>query len=195
MISDLWLKAAFLLGIVAQVVIRSPYNRQRRQTQVTTDQVSRQEQVLLGLLFVSLVVPLIYIFTDWLAFADYTLPLWAGIAGVLLLLLSLWLFWRSHADLGRNWSPSLQIVESHTLVTNGIYRTIRHPMYASQWVFVIAQILLLQNWIAGPATLLVFALFYFLRVPQEEQMMIEQFGAAYRAYMAHTGRIIPRLGR
>ena len=190
-----WLKSAFLLGIVAQIVIRMPYNRQRQQTAVTTDRVSGQEKVLLSLLFVSLVVPLIYSFTDWLAFADYTLPAWAGIVGVLLLLLSLWLFWRAHADLGRNWSPSLQIMESHTLITKGIYQSIRHPMYASQWVFVIAQILLIQNWIAGPATLLVFAPFYFLRVPQEEQMMIEQFGAVYRAYMARTGRVLPRLGR
>lgn len=190
-----WFKGAFLLGIVAQIVIRMPYNRQRQQTAVTTDRVSGQEKVLLGLLFVSLVVPLIYSFTDWLAFADYRLPLWAGIVGVLLLILSLWLFWRAHADLGRNWSPSLQIMESHTLITKGIYQSIRHPMYASQWVFVIAQLLLLPNWIAGPATLLVFAPFYFLRVPQEEQMMTEQFGAAYRAYMAKTGRVLPRLGR
>lgn len=193
--ATVWLKSAFLLGIVAQIVIRIPYNRQRQQTPVTTDRVSHQEKVLLGLLFVSLVVPLIYIFTNWLAFADYTLPPWTGIVGVLLLLLSLWLFWRSHADLGRNWSPSLQIMEHHTLVTNGIYRLIRHPMYASQWVFVIAQILLLPNWIAGPATLVVFAPFYFLRVPQEEQMMLEQFGAAYRAYMARTGRILPKWGK
>lgn len=193
--ATVWLKSVFLLGIVAQIVIRIPYNRQRQQTQVTTDRVSNQEKVLLGLLFVSLVVPLIYIFTDWLAFADYSLPLWAGIAGVLLLLLSLWLFWRSHADLGRNWSPSLQIMESHTLVTKGIYRLIRHPMYASQWVFVVAQILLLPNWIAGPATLVVFAPFYFLRVPQEEQMMLEQFGAAYRAYMVQTGRVLPKWGK
>lgn len=193
--ATLWFKGAFLLGIVAQIMIRMPYNRQRRQIQVATDRVSGQEKVLLGLLFVSLVVPLIYSFTDWLTFADYTLPAWAGIVGVLLLLLSLWLFWRAHADLGRNWSPSLQIMESHTLITKGIYQSIRHPMYASQWVFVIAQILLIQNWIAGPATLLVFAPFYFLRVPQEEAMMIEQFGAAYRAYMARTGRVLPHLDR
>ena len=190
--ATLWLKSAFILGIVAQIMIRSPYNRQRQQTHVATDRISRQEKVLLGLLFGSLVVPFIYIFTDWLAFADYTLPSWAGIAGSVLLLLSLWLFWRAHADLGRNWSPSLQIMTSHTLVTHGIYRVIRHPMYASQWVFGIAQILLLHNWLAGLATVLVFAPFYFLRVPQEEAMMLEQFGAAYRAYMTRTGRILPK---
>ena len=191
--SDFWLKAAFLLGIVAQMVIRSPYNRLRQQNRVTTDRVTTQEMVLLWLLLLGLILSLIYVFTDWLAFADYHLPAWLGVVGILLLLLSLWLFWRSHADLGRNWSPSLQIIEEHTLVTNGVYRAIRHPMYAAQWLFVLAQLLLLQNWIAGPINLLVFIPFYFLRVPQEEQMMIEQFGATYRDYMARTGRILPRL--
>lgn len=192
--SDFWLKAAFLLGIVAQIVIRSPYNRLRQQNRVTIDRVTTQEWVLLWLLLVGLVISLLYIFTDWLAFADYQLPTWLGVVGILLLLLSLWLFWRSHVDLGRNWSPTLQIIDQHTLVTNGVYHYIRHPMYASQWLFVLAQILLLQNWIAGPANLLLFIPFYFLRVPQEEQMMIEQFGAPYRDYMARTGRVVPRLG-
>jgi len=32
-------------------------------------------------------------------------------------------------------------------------------------------------------------------VPREEAMMSEQFGAAYRTYMARTGRVIPRLGK
>lgn len=192
--SDFWLKAAFLLGIVAQIVIRSPYNRLRQQNRVTIDRVTTQEWVLLWLLLVGLVISLLYIFTDWLAFADYQLPTWLGVVGLLLLLLSLWLFWRSHVDLGRNWSPTLQIIDQHTLVTNGVYHYIRHPMYASQWLFVLAQILLLQNWIAGPANLLLFIPFYFLRVPQEEQMMIGQFGAPYRDYMARTGRVVPRLG-
>lgn len=194
--ATVWLKSAFILGIIAEIVIRAPYNRRRQQTQVATDRVSIQEKVLLGLLFLGMfVLPMIYIFTDWLAFADYELPEWLGIGGILLLLLALWLFWRAHADLGRNWSPSLQIMEQHTLVTGGIYRVIRHPMYASQWLFVLAQLLLLQNWIAGLANLLVFIPFYWLRVPLEEQMMIEQFGAAYRAYIAQTGRILPRLGK
>jgi protein-S-isoprenylcysteine O-methyltransferase Ste14 len=35
---------------------------------------------------------------------------------------------------------------------------------------------------------------YVLRVPREEQMMLEQFGEAYRMYMNQTGRVIPRLG-
>ncbi len=85
------------------------------------------------------------------------------------------------------------MLAGHTLVAEGVYRTIRHPMYASQMLLGVAQILLLQNWIAGPAGLLLFLPLYWVRVPREEQMMLDQFGADYRAYMARTGRILPRL--
>jgi protein-S-isoprenylcysteine O-methyltransferase Ste14 len=34
---------------------------------------------------------------------------------------------------------------------------------------------------------------YLSRVSAEEQMMLEQFGEQYRAYMQRTGRLIPRL--
>jgi protein-S-isoprenylcysteine O-methyltransferase Ste14 len=103
------------------------------------------------------------------------------------------MFWRSHADLGRNWSPSLQLREGHELVTEGVYRHIRHPMYASEWLWSIAQALMLQNWVAGWAGLALFTPLYVLRVPREEQMMLDQFGEEYRAYMNRTGRIVPQL--
>jgi protein-S-isoprenylcysteine O-methyltransferase Ste14 len=38
-----------------------------------------------------------------------------------------------------------------------------------------------------------FLLLYLGRVPQEEQMMQDHFGDAYRVYAARTGRIIPHL--
>jgi protein-S-isoprenylcysteine O-methyltransferase Ste14 len=109
-----------------------------------------------------------------------------------LLVCALIVFWRAHADLGRNWSPSLQVREGHSLITRGLYQYIRHPMYASQWLYVIAQPLLLHNWIAGLGGLLLFLPLYVLRVPAEEQMMVDGFGEEYRAYMLRTGRVLPR---
>lgn len=48
-------------------------------------------------------------------------------------------------------------------------------------------------WLAGPAGLLCFIPFYFLRVPAEEKMMLETFGDRYRDYIKTTGRVFPRL--
>jgi protein-S-isoprenylcysteine O-methyltransferase Ste14 len=107
----------------------------------------------------------------------------------------LWLLWRSHADLGHNWSAKLSIAAEPSLVTRGVFRYIRHPMYASHVLWAIAQALLIQNWIAGLASLVVFLPLYLLRVPHEEDMMLKQFGDQYRAYMDRTGGVIPRLCR
>ncbi len=95
--------------------------------------------------------------------------------------------------LGANWSPTLEVGAQHTLTTQGVYGVIRHPMYASQLLWGFAQALLLQNWIAGFAGLAAFLPLYLVRTPQEERMMLDHFGDAYRAYCAQTGRIVPRL--
>jgi len=66
-------------------------------------------------------------------------------------------------------------------------------MYASIWVWCLAQGLLLENWLAGWYALLAFALMYFVRTPREEQMMCEYFGQEYRDYMRRTRRLFPRI--
>ena len=165
---------------------------------MAVEQVGALERALVSQLFVGIVlVPAIYASTSWLDRANYRLPPEAqrslGGVGAILMTLSIWLFWRSHADLGRNWSPSLQLREGHELVTEGVYRHIRHPMYASEWLWGIAQALMLQNWVAGWTGLALFTPLYVLRVPREERMMLDRFGEGYRAYMDRTGRVVPRL--
>ena len=199
MLSLASLKSVYFLGLLAELLIRLPHERQRRQNRIVVDRVSWLERLLVGLVAVGLFcIPVVYAFTPWLNRANYRLSPRAtsdaGGVGAAFLGIAVWLFWRSHTDLGREWSPSLQIREGHTLITSGVYKSIRHPMYASIWLWGIAQALLLQNWVAGWAGLVLFLPMYVLRVPREEQMMLEQFGEAYRAYINRTGRVIPRLG-
>ena len=186
------------LYFLALLVIRIPHEQRRRKTRMAVERVNTLERTLVSLLFVGIVfAPAIYASTSLLDRANYRLPLEAqrsvGGVGAMLMTLAIWLFWRSHADLGRNWSPSLQLREGHELVTEGVYRYVRHPMYASEWLWSIAQALLLQNWVAGWAGLALFTPLYVMRVPREEQMMLDRFGAEYRSYMNRTGRIVPQL--
>ncbi|HMQ33003.1 MAG TPA: protein-S-isoprenylcysteine O-methyltransferase [Chloroflexaceae bacterium] len=189
----------YFAGVTAETLLRLPYDRRRRKIPKTDQRVSAAERGLLGGLLVGLLVlPMVYSLTSWLDGADYrlgpTARARAGWAGSALLAAAIWLFWRAHRDLGSNWSPSLEIGSGHTLVTRGVYRRIRHPMYASQLLWSIAQILLLPNWVAGWAGLATFLPLYLSRVPNEERMMLDHFGEAYRAYCAETGRLVPRLG-
>ena len=184
----------YFVAIGVEMIIRAPVNQQRKKEKISEQRVSNLERTLLGLLFlVMFFLPVIYAATNWLDFANYTLPIWASWLGVLILAGALFVFWRAHSDLGANWSPSLEIREKHELITRGIYGMIRHPMYASQWLWVIAQPLLLQNWIAGFANLLLFIPFYLLRVKAEEQMMLDSFGKQYQEYMQKTGGLLPKI--
>jgi protein-S-isoprenylcysteine O-methyltransferase Ste14 len=193
-------KLLYFVAMGAEVAIRAPYERQRNQTTMVEERVGREEVGGLTLLFAGMLgIPLAYVVLPWLKRWDYR---WhedtrrrAGFLGTVMMIAAVWVFYRAHADLGRNWSPTLQIREEHELVTQGIYGWIRHPMYASQWLWCLAQVLMLPNWLAGPVGFLTFVPFYIMRVRAEERMMIEQFGDAYRAYMERTGRVVPRVQR
>lgn len=185
---------AYFVAIFIEMAIRAPIRKAQQGDAKSEQRVTGQEKTLLGLLFLAMFfIPLIYTFSHWLDFADYTLPTWAGWLGVVILAFALYVFWRAHKDLGLNWSPSLEIREKHELITKGIYGLIRHPMYASQWLWVIAQPLLLQNWIAGFLNLIIFIPFYVLRVKAEEKMMLDSFGEEYKNYLQKTGAVFPKL--
>ena len=190
-----WIFRLFYLAfVVGTFIIRWPHHKRNKRNQIIQDQKTGLEKGLLfgaslGMMF----LPLLYVFTSLLGFADYSLPVWARMLGVLIMLSSLWLFYRSHNDLGRNWSPTLEVRQDHTLITAGIYKSIRHPMYTSIWLWVIAQPLLLLNYVAGLSGVVAFGLLYFLRIGKEEQMMIRQFGQQYKDYITQTNRLIPKL--
>ncbi|MFN2480243.1 MAG: protein-S-isoprenylcysteine O-methyltransferase [Pyrinomonadaceae bacterium] len=184
----------FLFGFSAYVIIRGVFEQRSKNNEKAVSRSDNRERLLMLIMVVGgMILPCVYLFTHWLGFADYRLPAFAPWFGTAVMVVALWLFWRSHADLGRNWSRTLEIRKGHQLVTHGVYRLVRHPMYASIWLFSLAQGLLLQNWLAGWSAFVAFAIMYFVRIPQEERMMREFFGQEYSDYMLQTGRLFPRV--
>ena len=146
---------------------------------------------LLVLAWVGFFVPLIWVASPAFSFAEYALGTGPLVAGVMCLVIGLWLFYRSHADLGTNWSITLEVREQHRLITQGVYRRIRHPMYLALTLYSIGQALVIPNWVAGPSNLIAFVILLALRLPAEEKMMVEEFGGEYAAYSARTKCLIP----
>ena len=174
-------------------LIRRPYEKSNKSNKIVHDQKDKVEKTTLVLVSVGMMLlPLTFIFTDLLSFADYSLPLGLHITGVTIMIISAWLFYRSHKDLGKNWSVTLEIREEHKLISSGVYSKIRHPMYTAIWLWVIGQAFLLNNFIAGLSGIVFFGLLYFLRVGQEEKMMEANFGDQYIQYKSQTGRLIPK---
>ena len=186
----------YLICLIMGSFIRVWYGRKNRQDRKAMLREEGLAYTLLASLWaLAILLPIVHMFSRWLSFADYNLPTWVGWIGIAIFAIALWLLWRSHADLGQNWRMTTEIREGHKLVTSGIFRYIRHPMYSAHWLWGIAQVLLIHNWIAGLASVFILLPMYLMRVRREEQMMLEKFGEEYRSYMKQTGRIIPRLLR
>ncbi len=192
----------YLAGLVFSEALRLPHRVGRFRSGRAWSRTSLLNRlpeflVLGGVLIGIWALPIVYAFTDWLEPLDYSLPAWAVWLGVFVFLVSLGIRWKAQRDLGGQWSHTLETAEGHRLVTNGIYACLRHPIYASLVLWASAQPLLMHNFAAGWSGAVAVALIWLIRVPREEQLMLEKFGEEYKQYMERTGRLIPRcrLGR
>ncbi len=90
-------------------------------------------------------------------------------------------------QLGRRYS--IDSTSTPQLVTHGLYRIVRHPLYTTS---------LIVMYLASPMTLnwLAFALscnaYFFVGSLFEERKLLREFGDAYRAYQRRVPRLLPR---
>jgi len=188
-------KIIYLIGLASLILMQLRFTGKNRQPVIMHSR-SGCDQTLQFLSGLGLtVIPLVYIFTPWLVWADIPVAdgfqYIAGVVGALVLGAALWLTRRAFTDLGSNWSAAMQIKENQVLVTTGIYRHLRHPLYAANLLWGLAQLLLLLNWIAGPVMLVTFIPFYLVRVQREEALLRVHFGESYTRYCAQTGGLWP----
>lgn len=190
-------EAQFKLALVALLLgdagVRLYYQRGCRGFKRAVVKHERREKFLYYLVGMGLIPIFFYLLTSWIN--TFRLPFPAGIRwlGAGLIFAGDLLFIWSHKALGSNLSPILEIRKGHTLVTDGPYRFIRHPMYAAIFLIGIGVSLLSANWIVALSYMMPTASLYLVRVSDEEEMMIGQFGDEYRQFMTRTGRLIPKL--
>lgn len=203
---DLLFRVLFLVLFILGVMIRGYCTRRVQATRERRSIKERFEDtvqaegkaaavLLIGQgIYLIIIVPLYLLFSPSLSWFRLPVPGWLRWLGVGLGVFCLpFLAW-IHYVLDKHWSSSLTLQEDHALVTSGPYRWIRHPMYTVHivyfftWVLVSANLLLLINYLL--TIILISA-----RIPKEEQMLLDQFGDEYRAYMKRTGRLLPRFGR
>ncbi|MHA1964522.1 MAG: methyltransferase [Candidatus Thorarchaeota archaeon] len=193
---------SFLVVFFLGMIFRGYYSRKSADYKKSLGELKRQPfehesrlsialQVLMGIFMIFGLV--IYVFYTplfpWMQLPLPDLIRWIGVVtGLVSLPFIAWVHWA----LGVVFSKTLTIQENHQLVTTGPYSRIRHPMYTVftfwflSWFLISANLLLLITWI-------ITMLYFIIRIPQEERMLLEQFGESYREYMSKTGRLFPKL--
>jgi len=196
-VSELAFKIAALACAVIYMSVRSYFERKLGRGAKTSQaaKMPSRDRLELGVVAVGSIVMWLWMLTPLLAFADtVSVPAPARYAGIAIAVGSVAMLFWTHRWLAGNWSPAVERPPAGTLVTGGPYRWVRHPMYLSFLLYNLGIAMISSNWLVYAGAALCFGYLYASRVDREERVMLEAFGDEYRAYAAHTGRVIPGIG-
>jgi len=108
-----------------------------------------------------------------------------SLVGVGLFILGFSIMIVAQITLWKNYSATLVIREDHKLITQGIYKFCRHPIYLG--VLIVASgISMFCTSVIGFLILLFLIPVFHVRIRMEENLLIEEFGDRYLAYQKRT---------
>jgi protein-S-isoprenylcysteine O-methyltransferase Ste14 len=114
---------------------------------------------------------------------------------LLLGLAAIALFVSSARTLGKNWSFVARTRGDHRLIKTGPYALVRHPIYTSLFLLMLAFAICLEHWIELVAAIPLFLVGTRVRTVAEERLLEDSFGQEFRDYRAVTPALFPRLLR
>jgi protein-S-isoprenylcysteine O-methyltransferase Ste14 len=110
--------------------------------------------------------------------------------GIILVILGCYVNVRGRLTLKQNWANQVTIYHNQQLVSDSVYKWVRHPLYASLiWMFCGAA-LIYANWLALLSVFAIFVPMMVYRAKQEEKLLCEEF-SKYADYQRKTGMLFP----
>jgi protein-S-isoprenylcysteine O-methyltransferase Ste14 len=117
---------------------------------------------------------------------------WVQVTGIVLAITALPMGISVFRNLGRNITDTVETRAHHELVTSGIYRFIRHPLYTTGFLFFFGLGLIAGLWPVLSLSVVVLVTLY-VRTFAEEDHLIAEFGDRYKQYITATGKFFPKL--
>jgi protein-S-isoprenylcysteine O-methyltransferase Ste14/SAM-dependent methyltransferase len=119
----------------------------------------------------------------------------AHAAGAVLGLVGIALTLRAQLDMGDSWRVGVDPGARTALVTGGLFRRMRNPIFTGMLLAAAGLVLLVPNAVAALALVaLLVAVEIHVRFV-EEPYLLRTHGDAYRVYASRTGRFLPGIGR
>lgn len=113
----------------------------------------------------------------------------AGIGALLCLAGVLFCLW-ARVTLGRNWSGTITLKQEHELIERGPYQLVRHPIYTGLLTMCLGTAIALGHLAGFVGVLFIFVSFW-IKLDDEEKLMLEHFPEKYATYQRRVRRIIP----
>jgi len=117
-------------------------------------------------------------------------PVIPRVTGAILFTFGLLIAMLARLELGNNWSDieTGRVKQNHMLVNQGVYRYIRHPIYAGDLAMLLGFELCLNSWLVIAVVIIAVPTVY--KALSEEKVLAETV-AGYQAYRTQTKRFIP----
>jgi protein-S-isoprenylcysteine O-methyltransferase Ste14 len=172
----------------------------RLKSQATRETLDRRQE---GLFILATLRPMAAVFwiglVAWMIdpgamkWSSVPLPVWLRWTGVGVIAIACGLLVWTFRSLGANLTDTVVTRHTHTLVVQGPYSWIRHPLYDAAALLMVAVSLIAANWFIFVTGIVIAALLV-IRTKTEERNLVLRFGDGYRTYMERTGRFLPRIG-
>lgn len=175
---------------------QSARKRKRLPGQETTiNPYAKRDSLLLAVLVsIEIVVLFLYIVRlPILLHCMLAIPSMFRIAGLIVGLVGVSIIGWASYTLDGEFSATIELKESHRLITNGPYRYVRHPIYAGFILLHIGVTVALANWFIVALYNGGLAILFIERIPREERVLHSYFGSAWEQYAHSRGRFFPKL--
>lgn len=116
------------------------------------------------------------------------------ITGLIMFIIFSWLQVLAYKSLGSSYAQDVVIMKEHELVTDGIYKFIRHPQYLFQLLSDLGAGLALLSYLIVPIVTLIELPLFIMRALLEDKLLQKHFGDEYYAYKKRSGFMIPFIG-
>jgi protein-S-isoprenylcysteine O-methyltransferase Ste14 len=113
------------------------------------------------------------------------------IVGIILVIGGLFIRWLAIFSLKRQFTVDVAITKDHRIVSEGIYRFVRHPAYAGSILSFFGLGLFFANILSLAMIFLPTCSAFLYRIRVEEKALIDTFGDEYVRYRNSTNRLIP----
>lgn len=93
--------------------------------------------------------------------------------------------------LGTHFTATVQITNKHKLITNGLYKFIRHPSYLGAFLTFVGISFILESWLGLVIAVVSMMVAYHVRISVEEKTLLHYFGNDYATYQRRTKKMFP----
>jgi protein-S-isoprenylcysteine O-methyltransferase Ste14 len=123
------------------------------------------------------------------------IPIWndpiVAYIGIIILIIGGIIMVTSRIQLGKYGTPVVHTGEEHKLVTKGLYKVMRHPMYFGAIFMMLGSYIAFRSLLVLIITIISYIPLMKMRIKMEEETLIGTFGDDYRNYIKQTKKLIP----